>query len=130
MAPVLTSKNLLSPNSDIKLRHAVIGLLKNVSQSATPTSIIPVELGNAGIIEAIVGSGVWDQQHDAMVEVVQVGAIGVVKHLCNTSGERNKYLWDDSLQILNPVLLQFRMRMHWFFRVPALVPLVWTSCWP
>ncbi|KDQ33252.1 hypothetical protein PLEOSDRAFT_1099226 [Pleurotus ostreatus PC15] len=85
LAPVLTSKNLLSPNSDIKLRHAVIGLLKNVSQSATPTSIIPVELGNAGIIEAIVGSGVWDQQHDAMVEVVQVGAIGVVKHLCNTS---------------------------------------------
>ncbi|KAF4608425.1 hypothetical protein EYR40_000770 [Pleurotus pulmonarius] len=85
LAPVLTSKNLLSPNSDIKLRHAVIGLLKNVSQSATPSSIIPVELGNAGIIEAIVGSGVWDQQHDAMVEVVQVGAIGVVKHLCNTS---------------------------------------------
>jgi hypothetical protein len=87
LAPILTSIHLLSPSTDIKLKHGIIGLLKHLAQSSPQSYLIHTALGNAGVVESIAKSGVWDEKTDAMAEVVQVSAIGVVKHLCNANGK-------------------------------------------
>lgn len=79
LAPVLVK--FLAPSCDLKLKHGVLGLLKNVSH-AQGTRII---LGEAGTIEALATSGVWGRTAD-IAEIVQLSAIGVAKHLC--SGNR------------------------------------------
>ncbi|KAJ7582761.1 hypothetical protein C8J56DRAFT_955650 [Mycena floridula] len=84
LGSVLASKHLLSPLTDIKVKHGVIGLLKHLAQSSVQSPEIHTTLGNSGVIESIVECGIWDEKADAMAEVVQVSAIGVVKHLCNT----------------------------------------------
>lgn len=63
----------------------MIGLLKHLSQSSVQSVFNRTTLGNAGVIERIVTSGVWDDRGDVMADIVQVNAIGVVKHLCNNS---------------------------------------------
>jgi hypothetical protein len=73
---------LLSPTTDIKVKHGVLGLLRHIAQSPVnrPT------LGEAGVIPALVTSGIWDEKAD-MAELVQMSAIGTAKHLCNSEGE-------------------------------------------
>lgn len=87
LAPVLASKHLLSQSVDIKTKHGVIGLLKHLAQSSALSDVVHTALGNAGIVQSISESGVWDEKTDAMAEIVQVSAIGVVKHMCNASGK-------------------------------------------
>lgn len=85
IAQLLSSESLLSPATDLKLKHGVIGLLKHLSQSSVQSVSNRTALSNAGIIDRIVASGVWDDRSDVMADIVQVNAIGVVKHLCNNS---------------------------------------------
>ncbi|KAK0503214.1 hypothetical protein EDD18DRAFT_1136922 [Armillaria luteobubalina] len=86
LAPVLASSYLLSPAIDIKLKHGIIGLLKHMAQaSLSPDIHIP--LCEAGIVQSVSRSGVWDEKTDRMGEVVQLSAIGVVKHMCGANVE-------------------------------------------
>ncbi|KAF9069683.1 hypothetical protein BDP27DRAFT_1420798 [Rhodocollybia butyracea] len=87
LAPVLSSQHLLSPSTDIQVKHGVLGLLKHISQAGPPGSNIHIILGQAGLIRTICDSGVWDEKTDGMAEVLQVSAIGVVKHMCNGNVE-------------------------------------------
>jgi hypothetical protein len=73
--------------ADIKLKHGVLGLTKHLAQSASQSRIIHAALTEAGIIQRIAASGVWDEKADVMVDVIQLNAIGVVKHLCRVDGE-------------------------------------------
>lgn len=85
IAQLLSSEVLLSPTTDLKLKHGVIGLLKHLSQASVHSVLNRTALSNAGIIGRIVASGVWDDRSDVMADIVQVNAIGVIKHLCNNS---------------------------------------------
>ncbi|ESK96931.1 gtp binding [Moniliophthora roreri MCA 2997] len=87
LAPVLTSVHLLSPSSDIKMKHGVLGLLKHLAQSSFQSSSIQSYLSKAETVKCVCECGIWDQRADAMAEVVQISAIGVVKHLCNANVE-------------------------------------------
>lgn len=87
LAPLLSSDSLLSPAIDIKVKHGVIGLLKHLSQSSASSPANRASLSESGVVQRLAASGIWDEKGDAMAEVVQMGAIGVVKHLCNGSGE-------------------------------------------
>lgn len=87
LATTLSSSHLLSPSTDIKLKHGVVGLLKHLAQSSVKAPSAHVALNEARVIQRLAGSGVWDEKVDAMADVVQLGAIGVVKHMCGTSGE-------------------------------------------
>ena len=87
LAPFLSSNSLLSPAADIKVKHGVIGLLKHLAQSSANSTTNRAFLNESGVVQRLVASGIWDERGDAMAEVVQMGAIGVVKHLCNGSGE-------------------------------------------
>ncbi|KAF8344201.1 uncharacterized protein EI90DRAFT_3028678 [Cantharellus anzutake] len=68
--------NLLDPKMDLKLKHGVLGLLKHLSQPQRNRNY----LGELGTIEAIIRSKVWDNAAD-LADVVQLSAIGIVKHL-------------------------------------------------
>ncbi|KIM87000.1 hypothetical protein PILCRDRAFT_815433 [Piloderma croceum F 1598] len=83
LAPLLSSDSLLSPATDIKVKHGVIGLLKHLAQSSANSPTNRAFLSESGVVPRLVANGIWDQRGDAMAEVVQMGAIGVVKHLCN-----------------------------------------------
>ncbi|KAF8894572.1 hypothetical protein BD779DRAFT_1501845 [Infundibulicybe gibba] len=85
LAPILTSKHLLSPTVDIRVKHGIIGLLKHLAQVSSQSTLIHTSLGDAGVVQAICDSGIWDEKSDAMADVVQIGAIGVVKHMCNAN---------------------------------------------
>lgn len=87
LAPVLASTHIFSPSTDMKLKHGVLGLLKHIAQSASVSPIIPRSLADAHIVQRINESGIWDDGPDTMSVVVQLNAIGVVKHLCNADGE-------------------------------------------
>ncbi|CAL1704860.1 unnamed protein product [Somion occarium] len=82
LGPDLAS--LLAPKIDIKVKHGVLGLLKHLAQSPANRPI----LGKAGIIQRLASSGVWSDKAD-MVEIVQVSAIGVAKHLCSNNVENS-----------------------------------------
>ncbi|KAG1756831.1 uncharacterized protein EDB91DRAFT_1094661 [Suillus paluster] len=85
IARLLSSDALLAPSTDIKLKHGVIGLLKHLAQSSSQMPSNRATLSAAGVIQLILRSGVWDDRSDFMLDIVQVNAIGVVKHLCNNS---------------------------------------------
>lgn len=87
LAPVLASTHIFSPSTDMKLKHGVLGLLKHIAQSASVSPIIPRSLADAHIVQRINESGIWDDGPDTMSVVVQLNAIGVVKHLCNADVE-------------------------------------------
>jgi hypothetical protein len=72
---------LLDKDLDMKVKHGVIGLLKNLSQSPGNRSI----LGKAGVITKLVESQIWEEKSD-IAEIVQVSAIGTAKHICNGNG--------------------------------------------
>ncbi|KAG1890945.1 hypothetical protein F4604DRAFT_1703479 [Suillus subluteus] len=65
--------------------HGVIGLLKHLAQSSSQMPSNRAALSAAGVIQLILKSGVWDDRSDFMLEIVQVNAIGAIKHLCNNS---------------------------------------------
>ncbi|KAL4074475.1 hypothetical protein V8B97DRAFT_1697314 [Scleroderma yunnanense] len=79
----LLSEVLLAPSTDIKLKHGVIGLLKHLSQSSCYSASNRAILGNSGVMERVLASGIWDERSDVMADIVQLNAIGVMKHLCN-----------------------------------------------
>jgi len=85
IARLLSSDALLAPSTDIKLKHGVIGLLKHLAQSSSQMPSNRAALSTAGVIHLILKSGVWDDRTDFMLEIVQVNAIGAIKHLCNNS---------------------------------------------
>ncbi|KAG1827362.1 uncharacterized protein BJ212DRAFT_1311768 [Suillus subaureus] len=85
IARLLSSDALLAPSTDIKLKHGVIGLLKHLAQSSSQMPSNRAALSAAGVIQLILKSGVWDDRSDFMLEIVQVNAIGAIKHLCNNS---------------------------------------------
>ncbi|KAF7338334.1 GTP binding [Mycena venus] len=87
LAPFLTSPHLLSPSTDIKVKHGVIGLLKHLAQSCAQSAIIHDALLRAEVVKHVSRSGVWDEKTDEMADIVQVGAIGIVKYMCNASVE-------------------------------------------
>ncbi|KAI0306358.1 hypothetical protein B0F90DRAFT_1808081 [Multifurca ochricompacta] len=76
IAPDLAA--LLRPETDIKVKHGVIGLLKHLAYAA-PTR---APLGEASIIKRLVGCNIFQPSSD-IAEMVQVNAIGVAKHLCS-----------------------------------------------
>ncbi|KZT59782.1 hypothetical protein CALCODRAFT_449714 [Calocera cornea HHB12733] len=71
---------LLDRKTDIRLKHGVIGLLKNMAQAPGNRSVI----GDAGTLEALAASRIWDQKWD-IAETVQLSAIGVCKHLAQSN---------------------------------------------
>ena len=79
LAPDLAK--ILEGDPDFKVKHGVIGLLKNLSQSTSNRT----PLGQAGIIARLADCGIFESKSDLM-EIIQVSAIGVVKHLCNGNG--------------------------------------------
>lgn len=85
LATILSSDRFLSPSTDIKLKHGIIGLLKHIAQFSKLSSVIPASLAQVDIIGRIATSGVWDDRIDAMADVIQLNAIGVAKHMCNAS---------------------------------------------
>ncbi|KAF5391423.1 hypothetical protein D9757_001930 [Collybiopsis confluens] len=87
LASVLSSGHLLSPTTDIQVKHGVLGLLKHMAQALPPGSELHDAMGRAGLVRCICDSGVWDELTDGMAEVLQVSAIGVVKHMCNANVE-------------------------------------------
>jgi hypothetical protein len=87
LAPLLVSPLFLSPEADLKLKHAVLGFLKNLAQSASLSPIIHKTLGDSGVVQQLSNSGIWDERSDVMADVVQLNAINVVKHLCSVDGE-------------------------------------------
>ncbi|KAG6889311.1 hypothetical protein C0995_001967 [Termitomyces sp. Mi166 len=87
LTPVLASHHLLSSSTDIKVKHGVLGLLKHLAQAPPSSVVIQNALGEAEIIWRIAESGVWDEKGDAMADIVQLSAIGVVKHMAGANVE-------------------------------------------
>lgn len=112
LASILASPRLLSPSTDIKVKHGIIGLLKHLAQSSIQSPEIHLTLGNAGIIQAVSQSGIWDEKSDAMADVVQAGAIGVVKHLCNSVGKIFHLSLDDTCSCF-----KWKIPSRWYFRL-------------
>lgn len=79
LAPDLAA--LLTPTADVQVKHGVVGLLKNLAQVKENRAI----LGKAGIIQKLASSGLFSDKAD-MLEMVQVYAIGIAKHMCNGDG--------------------------------------------
>jgi hypothetical protein len=73
---------LLRPETDLKVKHGIIGLLKHLAYAAPARA----PLSKAGIVERLVCSNIFQPSADT-AEMVQVNAIGVVKHLCISDGE-------------------------------------------
>ncbi|KAJ1309709.1 hypothetical protein OPQ81_006474 [Rhizoctonia solani] len=67
----------ITPATDMKVKHGVLGLLKHLAQPV-PNKMV---LGDAGILEALSTSGIWDSESDR-AEAVQASAVGIAKHLC------------------------------------------------
>ncbi|KAB5594115.1 hypothetical protein CTheo_2452 [Ceratobasidium theobromae] len=67
----------ITPATDMKVKHGVLGLLKHLAQPAPNKTV----LGDAGILEALATSGIWDSESDR-AEAVQASAVGIAKHLC------------------------------------------------
>jgi hypothetical protein len=85
LASIISCDRFFSPSTDIKLKHGIIGLLKHLAQFSKISPIIPTSLAQVDIIGRIATSGVWDNRSDAMADVIQLNAIGVAKHMCNSS---------------------------------------------
>ncbi|KAF9792390.1 hypothetical protein BJ322DRAFT_1028934 [Thelephora terrestris] len=73
---------ILEGDPDFKVKHGVIGLLKNLAQSTSNRA----PLGQAGVVARLADCGIFESKSDLM-EIIQVSAIGVAKHLCNGNVE-------------------------------------------
>ncbi|KZV91061.1 hypothetical protein EXIGLDRAFT_837361 [Exidia glandulosa HHB12029] len=83
---------LLAPKTDLKIKHGVLGLLKNVSHAQRTRGT----LGDAGTIEALASSRIWTREGD-FAEIPQVSAIGIAKLLCTGN-------LDNTLRLVVPEL--------------------------
>jgi len=92
LTSTLVSPPLLSPKTDLKLKHSVLGLLKNLVQSAEPSSAIQDALSRSGMVCKLQESGVWNEKSDSMADIVQLNAIGVVRHLCSIDSTHSVYI--------------------------------------
>ena len=88
LAPDLAQ--LLEPETDIKVKHGIVGLLKHLAQAQSNRAV----LGEAGIIQRLASCQIWGEKAD-IAERVQVSAIGIAKYMCNANGQ---------LHVLEPVL--------------------------
>ena len=70
----------LAPEVDVKVKNGVIGLLKNLAVAPPNRKL----LGEAGVLQRLASSEIWSDKYD-MVELVQVAAIGIAKHICNAN---------------------------------------------
>ncbi|TDL27510.1 hypothetical protein BD410DRAFT_782602 [Rickenella mellea] len=82
IGPALAS--LLGPETDIKVKHGVVGLLKHLAQAPTNRPV----LGQAGIIQSLATSQIYGEKAD-IAEIVQISAIGVAKHMCTNNVENS-----------------------------------------
>jgi hypothetical protein len=80
LAPHLAG--FLAPEVDVKVKHGVLGLLKNLAIAEKNRPV----LGEARVVEMAALSEVWAEKCD-MAEVVQGSAVGMVKHMCNGNGD-------------------------------------------
>lgn len=71
----------LTPATDVKVKHGVIGLLKHLAQSPSNRAV----LGEARVIESLRTCEVLGEKGD-VAEIVQMSAINLVKHLCTSNG--------------------------------------------
>lgn len=71
----------LTPTTDIKVKHGVIGLLKHLAQSQPIRAI----LGEARVLESLRTCEVFGDKAD-IAEPVQMSAINLAKHLCTANG--------------------------------------------
>lgn len=71
----------LTPESDWKVKHGVVGLLKHLSQSPANRPVI----GEAQAIQRLRTCQLFSEKGD-MVEVVQMSGINLTKHLCTHNG--------------------------------------------
>jgi len=92
LTSILVSPPLLSPKTDLKLKHSVLGLLKNLVQSAEPSPAIQDALSRSGMVCKLQESGVWNETSDRMADIVQLNAIGVVRHLCSIDSTHSFYI--------------------------------------
>ncbi|KAI0082720.1 hypothetical protein K474DRAFT_1585274 [Panus rudis PR-1116 ss-1] len=69
--------DLLKPETDIKIKHGAIGLLKHLAMNPVNRPL----LGELSIIQKLVASEVWSDKV-VILDVVQVSAISVAKHMC------------------------------------------------
>ena len=88
LAPELAK--ILDSDPDFKVKHGVIGLLKNLAQSTNNRA----PLGQAGIIARLADCGIFEHKSDLM-EIIQVSAIGIAKHLCNGNGLYSVFRGDE-----------------------------------
>ncbi|ELU44880.1 hypothetical protein AG1IA_01089 [Rhizoctonia solani AG-1 IA] len=65
----------ITPVTDMKVKHGVLGLLKHLAQPV-PNKMV---LGDAGVLEALSASGVWDSESDR-AEAVQASAVGIANN--------------------------------------------------
>ena len=79
LAPELAT--ILEPDTDIKVKHGTIALLKHLAQANSNRAV----LGKAGILNKLGACNVFSTKTD-MVDIVQISAIGVAKHMCNGNG--------------------------------------------
>lgn len=94
---------LLKPETDVKIQHALVGLLKNLSVPDSNKDLMADE----GVMEGVsVGMGTLEDKRD-VVGSVQGGAVGVVKNLCKGSRESFQSL-DLSLLLPDPTSFSLR----------------------
>ncbi|TFK54932.1 hypothetical protein OE88DRAFT_1710689 [Heliocybe sulcata] len=79
--------SMLQPDVDIKVKHGVVGLLKQLSHTAR----VRPALGSSGVLGKLADSQVWSERFD-MAEIVQVSAIGIAKHVCTGNAENSCHL--------------------------------------
>lgn len=80
IVPLLQAQ--LHPETDLKVKHGIIGLLKHLSQALPNRSV----LGEAGVLQSLQQSQVFGKCAD-VADIVQMSAIGLSKHMCTGNGE-------------------------------------------
>ena len=79
VAPILRSH--LNSGADLKVKHAVIGLLKHLSQTPANRAV----LGDVGVLDGLRECEILETRSD-FSEIVQMPAINLAKHLCTNNG--------------------------------------------
>ncbi|THH32127.1 hypothetical protein EUX98_g2076 [Antrodiella citrinella] len=72
--------SMLEPETDLKIMHGLLGLLKHLATA--PANRTPI--GRAGVLRKLLTSQSIHSRTDA-VEHLQLSAIGLVKHLCSSN---------------------------------------------